>query len=265
MYIPSTVLGPYEKRTEPGELLWPSRFGPEDVTQAKLRLGSYAYAGQFQQHPSPAEGGIIKRQWWRFWQPVEAKLPPVPIKNSDGEVEMRQAIPLPFKLDEEIQSWDMTFKDTKGTDFVAGGCWGRKGADAFLLDQDRARRDFPSTVAAVEAFTKRHPKATAKLIEDKANGPAVIASLRHKVPGLIAVEPQGGKVARAHAVSPYIESGNVYLPHPAIAPWVWGFIDECAAFPNGSNDDQVDQMTQALSRLLGRATRADGDFPVIQR
>ena len=65
---------------------------------------------------------------------------------------------------------------------------------------------------------------------------------------MIAVQPAGGKVARASAVCPQIESGNVYLPHPAMAPWIEAFIEECAAFPNGAHDDQVDAMTQALIR-----------------
>ena len=55
-------------------------------------------------------------------------------------------------------------------------------------------------------------------------------------------------MARARAVSPLIEAGNVYLPRPQIAPWVNNFIEECAAFPNGAHDDQVDAMTQALLR-----------------
>jgi hypothetical protein len=56
-------------------------------------------------------------------------------------------------------------------------------------------------------------------------------------------------VARAQAVSPQVESGNVYLPHPAIASWVEAFVEECATFPNAKYDDQVDQMSQALNRL----------------
>src|SRR5450432_3076579 len=88
-------------------------------------------------------------------------------------------------------------------------------------------------------------------VEDKANGPAVIQALRHDITGLVAITPEGGKVARAQAVSPQVESGNIYLPHPAIAPWVESFIDECGSFPNGKYDDQVDQMTQALNRLRG--------------
>ena len=80
-------------------------------------------------------------------------------------------------------------------------------------------------------MSKKWPKARLKLVEDKANGPAVIQSLRHKVPGLVAVNPAGGKIARAQACSPEVESGNVYLPHPAIAPWVEGFIAECSSSP----------------------------------
>ena len=66
------------------------------------------------------------------------------------------------------------------------------------------------------------------------------------------MNPDGGKQARAYAVSPQIEAGNVYLPHPDIAPWITGFIEECATFPNGPYDDQVDAMTQALIWEIGR-------------
>ena len=109
--------------------------------------------------------------------------------------------------------------------------------------------DFPTTVAAVRNMTCRWPHAETKLIEDKANGSAVIQSLAQEISGIIAVEPEGGKVSRAYAISPRIEAGNVYLPHPAIAPWVYDFIEECANFPNGRHDDWVDAMTQALLRL----------------
>jgi predicted phage terminase large subunit-like protein len=120
----------------------------------------------------------------------------------------------------------------------------------------------PRTKEAVKELSAHWPTASAKLIEDKANGPAVIQELRHDVSGLIEVNPEGGKIARAHAVSPQVESGNTYLPHPAIAPWVEEFIEEVAAFPNSRHDDQVDAMTQALNRL--RATSANFFVPESQ-
>jgi predicted phage terminase large subunit-like protein len=87
-------------------------------------------------------------------------------------------------------------------------------------------------------------------VEDKANGTAVVNSLSRQVPGLIPVEPDGGKEARARAVTPFIEAGQVWTPAPEIAPWVGGFVNEAAAFPNGSHDDQVDACTQAINRML---------------
>jgi predicted phage terminase large subunit-like protein len=88
-----------------------------------------------------------------------------------------------------------------------------------------------------------------KLVEDKANGPAIISVLEHEIPGIIAVEPEGSKESRAHSVTYLCEAGNVYLPDPSLNPWVHDFVDELANFPNGTHDDQVDAMTQALRRL----------------
>lgn len=131
---------------------------------------------------------------------------------------------------------------------MVGQVWARAGAAYLLLDQVRARLDHPSTVKAVVELSGKRPMCIAKLSEDKANGSAVIQMLSGSIPGLLPVNPEGGKVARAAAASPLIEVGNVYLTHPQYAPWVNEFIEECAAFPNGAHDDQVDAMTQALIR-----------------
>jgi predicted phage terminase large subunit-like protein len=102
--------------------------------------------------------------------------------------------------------------------------------------------------AFIRTMSANWPHTLAKLIEDKANGSAVIQMMSKDIPGILAVNPEGGKVARAAAVSPMIEAGNVYLPHPQFMPWVTDFIEECAAFPNATHDDQVDAMTQGLLR-----------------
>jgi len=218
---------------EEGELLCPDRFGADQVAALKVSLGSYGASGQLQQSPSPAGGGMLKRGWWKEYAAI------------------------PDALDEVIQSWDCSFKETKDSDFVVGQVWGKKGASAYLLDQVRGRMDFPTTLKAIEALSAKWPAALAKLVEDKANGPAVISTLKTKISGLIAVEPRGSKEARASAVSPAIEAGNVFLPAPALAHWVGDFIEECAVFPRGANDDQVDAMTQALDRLLAGNAWAD--------
>jgi len=244
-----TKIGWSDPRTEPGELLWPERFGADEIAALKRSLGSYRAAGQLQQRPSPSEGGIFKRHWWRFWHYPDKSLPPVHVRLEDGAIYQCPCVPLPEKFDEQIQSWDMAFKDTKSSDFVVGQAWAKREANRFLLAQKRDRLSFPKTCDAVLAMSEEFPGTTAKLVEDKANGSAVLSTLQSVVEGLIAIEPEGGKEARAHAVSPQVESGNVYLPHPSIAPWIDSFINECAAFPNGANDDQVDSMTQALQRM----------------
>jgi predicted phage terminase large subunit-like protein len=238
-----------DPRTKEGELLWPAKVGPDESAMLKRKLGSYGYSGQYQQRPSPASGGIFKKWWWRFWVYKTMSVPPVLVRLPDGTQQKIYPIHIPDEFDQQIQSWDMAFKDLKTSDYVAGQVWGAKGANRFLLDQKHEQLGFPETVQAVKTMTQKWPKANLKLVEDKANGPAVIQSLRNEISGLVAVPADGGKIARAQAVSPQVESGNVYLPHPAIAPWVEAFVDELAAFPNGKYDDQVDSFSQALNRL----------------
>ena len=245
----STSIGWTDPRVEAGELLWPEKVTAAHLEGLKVSLGTYRYAGQYQQRPAPAEGGIFKRSWWRYWRPAHMDLPGVPVRMPDGRVLHIQAVPVPAEFDTIMQSWDMAFKDKATSDYVVGQVWGAQGADRFLLDQRRARMDMPATQEAVRALSARWPKAAAKLVEDKANGPAVIQELKHAIGGLLEVTPEGGKIARAHAVSPVAEAGNVYLPHPVVAPWVEALIEEAAAFPNGRHDDQVDALTQALNRL----------------
>lgn len=243
----ATSIGWTDPRQEQNELLWPERFGPEEIESLKRSLGSYAAAGQLQQRPSPAGGGLLKRHWFRFWQPPGANLPPVMVRLPDGTTQAFVAATI-GNVDEQAQSWDCAFKGTATSDYVVGQVWGRLGTSFLLLYQVRDRLDFPGTVKAVRGLSKLWPGSLAKLIEDKANGSAVIQMLSRELNGIIPVNPEGGKVARASAVSPLIEAGNVYLPHPLFMPWVNDFIEECVAFPNGAHDDQVDAMTQILLR-----------------
>ena len=208
--------------------LWPEMFSPERYLEAKKTLGPYFWNALFQQRPSPAEGNILKKKHWRFWN----ELPP--------------------KMDFILQSWDMTFKDVESaTSYVVGQVWGKSGPHCYLVDQFRAKAGFRETIKAVLNVTEKHPRAKKKFIEDKANGPAVIDVLKQEIPGIIPVSPKGTKVERANAVTYLLEGGNLYLPNPTLNPWVEDFIVECTEFPNGKNDDQVDAMTQALSQMGG--------------
>jgi predicted phage terminase large subunit-like protein len=104
---------------------------------------------------------------------------------------------------------------------------------------------FSATLNAIRALCAKWPQADRKLIEDKANGTAVVETLQREITGLIALNPKGGKIARANAVSANVETGNVYLPLAEHASWVGDFVEEFAAFPAATHDDQVDAMSQA--------------------
>ena len=132
---------------------------------------------------------------------------------------------------------------------------GRRGADVYLLDRVKGRWGFGESCRQVQALRDRYPRATRILIEDTANGPAILDALRSKVSGLVPVSPEGGKLARAQAVQPQIEAGNLYLPNPrphgTLVPsraWVDDFVHQLTVFPSGAHDDDVDALTQLLVR-----------------
>lgn len=230
---------------QPGDYLISARGRtPADWEATRRDVGSRTWAALYQGAPAPAEGTLFKRQHWRWYTAPRA------VRRDDGTMWVHGA-------DEVIQSWDMAFKDTKKSDFVVGQVWARFGADVYLLDQIRDRLDFPATQQAVKGLSVKWPQAHAKLVEDKANGPAIIAQLRSAVPGLIPVTPQDSKYARASSVAPFVESGNVYLPDPTLAPWIDDYVQEHTAFPNASHDDQVDTTSQALNRLLAGQSGAE--------
>lgn len=245
-----TSIGWRDPRTVDGEVMHPQRF-TLDVLAAEKARGSYYFAGQFQQRPAPTTSALFPRRWWRFWREPGTDPSPRP-RGCDTEA---PAVFLPASFDAVIQSWDCTFKDSDGSDYVCGGVWGAKGADRFLLYRVWARLDFTSTVREVRRVSELFPGAGAKLIEDKANGPAVIATLKSEIAGVIPVEPNGSKTARAMAIQPQVEAGNVYLPEAA--DWLDVYVGEFESFPRAAHDDQVDMTSQALLRLASKPSPAD--------
>jgi predicted phage terminase large subunit-like protein len=265
-----TSIGWKDPRTKAGELLFPDMFPAEVLAEAKKDLGSIDYDGQHQQRPSAIEGSLFKRVWWKYYA-VE-----------------------PDRFDQVILSVDCNFKETTSGSFVVFQVWGKLGADMYLLAQIRLRIDFPKTIAAFRWITKQETRIGAKLVEDKANGPAVIATLQREIPGIIAVPKEASKEAVWAAASPYVESGNCYLPAKPLAErwartlrdaardtarswlhvddvtdnWVGDFVEELAAVPTSRTDDQADAAAQAILRLADVQKKRNLDFskvPAIQR
>ena len=206
-----------------GDVLLPERFTPTVVEGLKKK--SREWAGQYQQRPAPSSGIIFQPNWWRYY------------RSSDR---------LP-NFDQVAISVDCAFKSAANNDYVSIQKWGAVGPRSYLLEYKTEHLGYTATKVAIKAMNAYGRRASVILIEDKANGSAVIEELRREDLGasVIAVNPEGGKESRAYAASVDCEAGNVFLPEEA--PWLSEFLHVAAHFPAVKHDDCIDAMTQFLN------------------
>lgn len=218
-----------ELHRKAGEALHPERYPLSTLQQIKKTIGSRDWEALYQQHPVPDGGALFKLEWFRRW--TASNLPP--------------------EFDHTLMSWDMTFKDSKNSDYVVGQVWGKKGPNFYLLDQVRGQWDFVKTKEMVRVLAHKWPRVVRKLVEDKANGSAVISELKSTVSGFVPITPTESKEARASSVTPYFEAGNVFIPEDSAAPWVPHYVSELLEFPAGSHDDQCFVAGTKVATLFG--------------
>lgn len=241
---------------EPGEPLLSPLLdeSPEEAVERwasiKANVGTYAWNALYQQRPSSPKGTIFDVDWWRYWTHDEHKATP------DGRV--IHVTPEQVIRSRLLDSWDCAFKGGDKADFVVGQRWSQMDNKRLLIAQVRDRMTFTETLARMKAWSdidRAEVPFTAhvheRLVEDKANGTAIIDTLKEQITGLIPINPTESKEARARAVTPEVEAGNVYLPLPSDDgnEWVSELLDELRNFPTAAHDDQVDALTQALSRM----------------
>lgn len=231
-----------EYEREDGELLNPERLNEKAVQALERDLGPYGAAAQLQQRPHPAGGGIFKRDWWSFYDPRSG---------------------MPEKLDVFIMSWDTAFKKGKENDWSCGTLWGSVDRDRYLVDRLRERLTFPELRRRAKGWFLRWNEALLKrfkrkimwvLVEDAASGQSLVQEWKEDPELRRYVKPirvDSDKVSRAHAATPPIAAGEVYLPEGAA--WLDEYLDEFEHFPGSEYKDQVDSTTQALIFLKDRA------------
>lgn len=231
-----TRIGWEDPRTKKGEILWPERFPPDILIPLKKQLGEWGVAGQLQQRPVPLGGGIIKDKWFKYYNDIYT---PYNIRGV---------------FDFTLTSWDLSFGSREGS-FCVGQVWGRKSKtlDYYLLDQVRGQFNTVDQLEAIKRLAKKHPYCSTILVENRANGSAVIDLLRREVPNLLPVNPReiggGDKTVRAMATTFLFEAGRVVFPSKKLMDkdWIVDFEHEVSFFPRGKYNDQVDAMTQALN------------------
>ena len=255
---------PYAWQGDPrdeNDLLWPE-FRNEARSDALAKdMLPHRAAGQLQQWPTTREGEILKRHWWRFYHPNLFK---------DQKLEKRRP---PFRI--IVQSVDTPLKDKESNDLVAIQAWGAHGANRYLLDLKKGHMNFHQAKRAIleQARYVRtlYPRAAHKiLIENAGYGVELIQELKLEVTGVekITRGTDGDKELRAEAAASVLEGGNCFLPgyregsdefsmpdEARCAADIVDFIDSCAIFPNGRNDDDVDAWSQAMNWYTARQAR----------
>lgn len=241
-----------DPRKKDGELLWPQGMNEQAVKTMKVNFNhdSYTIASQLQQRPSPAEGGILKEEWFKPW------------KHRD----------LP-EFEYTLQSWDTALTSSKMSCYSAATTWGifkDKGGinNIMLLSLFREKVEYPdlrkmATRLAynyndvyIDEPTVGECKPDLVLIEAKVSGYSLLADLMRANLPVMAFNPgkYGDKIGRCRLVSHLMENGLVWLPtdSPKCEYYTEDsqmFLEAATTFPNTESNDIIDSMSQAFIRL----------------
>ena len=250
-----TMLGWEDPRTEKGELMFPARFPKHVVDRDKKIMGTYAASGQFQQLPTPEDGGIIKRKHWQLWE--DPKFPP---------------------FDYIIASLDTAYTEKTENDPSAMTVWGIwtddpkthatrvMGKNGYHIVRTYDEKEVPPRIMLMYAWqqhlempeliqkvsdTCQRWKVSRLLIENKSVGMPVARELRRMYSGRdfgVQLEDPGSidKMARLYSVQHLFEEGLVYCPDKA---WADEVISQCMRFPKAKHDDLVDTVSMAMRYL----------------
>lgn len=207
----------------PDEVLDPEREPLPVLKVLEREMTEPVFAAQYQQEPVPPEGGLFKiRSFQRYY-----------------------VLPQREPSDTILQSWDTALSEKETADYSVGTTWLIRGDCYYLLDLVRGRFSFPELVKRVRATKAKYPNAHI-VVENSASGISLRQQLRAEHIGSIATQPTEDKVVRAHRITPVLEAERIFVPSKA--PWLEAFMNEFAAFPNnGSHDDQVDSVCQAIN------------------
>lgn len=259
-----TSIGWEDPRQNEGDLLWPDRFGEEGVAKLEKSLGPFMAAGQLQQRPEPAGGGVIKREWWQLWE--ERSFPP---------------------MDYIVASLDTAYTTKTNNDYSALTVWGVFTTDATsvanrILDAegrpiyyDRTYSEFAPKLMLMHAWQERlefHDlvekvaktckalKVDKLLVENKAAGISVSQELRrlygYEGFAVQLSDPKSmDKLARLYSVQHLFAEKMIFAPDKQ---WAEEVITQVGQFPKGKHDDLVDTVSMSIRHLrdIGLLTRS---------
>ena len=211
----------------------PDKYLKLDESEIKASNGSRYWNALYMQNPTPDEGGLIKKNWIKWW---EFEDPPT--------------------CDFILQTYDTAFSTKTTADFSVIQTWGIfsiQDEDAFgfesyqpnmiLLGNMRGRYEYPELRRMAQILHDEF-RPDICIVEKKASGQSLIQDMRRAGLPVQEYTPDRDKVSRVYAASPMIETGKVWIPKNK--PWADDLLTEMLQFPNAAHDDQVDAMTMAI-------------------
>ena len=208
----------------------PIRRNRQSLAATKEDLGSYGYAGQMMQRPAPLDGGLLKKNWFQIIP--AAKVPP--------------NLTTHFQL-------DPAYTAKQSNDPTGAMAYKTDGTNVYILHSTSVWKEFPQLCQWLPEWVNLYGYTNQSKIrvEPKASGKSIVQQIK-QTSGLNIIEdepPKDDKVTRVNAVSPKIEAGRVFLIE---GNWNDSFLNQCASFPNGLHDDEVDCMTAIITNELNR-------------
>ena len=240
-FLIETPYGPRRFTRTAGGILHPARESRRTLENIRRTIGEYNFAGQYQQAPAPAGGGLINREWFKTY-------------GSDDR---------PDSFDQIVQSWDTANKVSELNAYSVCTTWGINGSRIYLLHVLRRRMEYPDLKRAVISQARIYG-ATVVPIEDQASGTQLIQELvRDELHSVRKYKPEHDKVMRLRAQTATIENGFVFLPREA--PWLADYLHELITFPTLSTAIRPTRPRRRLPGLIWRRVNPESSVFTARR
>jgi hypothetical protein len=225
-------------------LLNPKRLDRQTLEGLKVN-GEYFYAGQYDQFPIPAGGGMFKVEM------IKTGIAPPDPNNPRLWVKQVRGIDKAGSYDEGC--------------FTAGGRMGKDlNGNFWILHMDRYRQESCAREARIKRVATIDGKQVVTVLEQEpgSGGKGDAQTTVRNLAGFRVIKeaPMGKDPIRAEPLASQVNGGNVYLaPEGSIPglpePWHTALLNEMMFYPFSKYKDQVECLTIAFKHLTSSVFR----------
>lgn len=239
-------------RPKAGIALWRERFNEKKLNNIKLELGSYWFSALYQQSPSPAGGGVFRREYFLYFAEDEYNYDFWDKFGNKHIVEKSSCI--------TYAAVDLAARQKETSDYTAIAVVSiSPNSDIFVIDMIRDRFDPARHLQLLQNVYERHRPALIGIesVQYQSTLAAQATSMGLPVKEII---PRGDKVMRSFTAAAKLEAGKIFFKKGA--DWLYDLEHEMVSFPTGKHDDQVDAISYVAAMVQPRNTfSAAGAIP----